>query len=118
MEMPKTGNESRAERATISGSLGKPSVLREILLVLAVAFAARFILVVPEGARSIDAFSWEKVSATLGFDFVIRQVLVCRNPVQQKRSRPKRVSRGKNLLHQSWILTSTKGKPPEWAASV
>jgi hypothetical protein len=56
-----------AERVTILGSLGKPSVLREIFLVLAVAFAARlcFILVVPAGARSVDAFSWETVAGML-----------------------------------------------------
>jgi len=61
------GESSNADRVALSDSPSKLFNLRDIIIVLGVAWAARlaFMLIVPPGARSIDAFAWETTAKIL-----------------------------------------------------
>ena len=61
------GESPRAGRIALSDSTSKSSNFRDIIIVLIVAWVARlaFMLIVPPGARSFDAFSWETTAKYL-----------------------------------------------------
>ena len=60
---------SHSSRIVPSDSLAKSVSLRDIVIILVVAWMARltFMLIIPSEARSVDAFSWETTAKILEF---------------------------------------------------
>jgi hypothetical protein len=61
------GESPPAGRIALPDSPSKPFNLRDLIIVLVIAWAARlaFMLFVPPGARCFDAFSWESIAKIL-----------------------------------------------------